>query len=110
MDRNHTDGESARTDETAVALLLRSTRLEIGQIMELMDIGDREFREMACRNQTIARRLEERRLGTLRELKSEPRACKACGEWFLPYGSDRYCSDGCKRTAQLSACRRRAHS
>ncbi len=110
VDRNHTDGETKRNDETAVALLLRSPHLDVGQIMELMDIGDREFREMVGRNETIARRLEERRLGTLREPKSDPRPCKACGEWFLPYGSDRFCSDGCKRTAQVTACRRRAVS
>ena len=102
MDTDHAADHEAhnRVDETAVALLLRSPHLEVGQIMELMDIGDREFRDMASRNGDIAQRLEERRLGTLRPIKSEPRRCKSCREWFLPYGHDRYCSDACKRTAQ----------
>ncbi len=98
-----TDGShrGARTpvDEAAVALLLRSPHLEIGQIMELMDIGDREFRDMADRNHDIAERLEERRIGALQPLKSAPKRCKSCNEWFLPYGSDRFCSDACKRAA-----------
>ena len=83
-----TDGSHrvARTpvDEAAVALLLRSPHLEIGQIMELMDIGDREFRDMADRNHDIAERLEERRIGALQPLKSAPKRCKSCNEWFLP--------------------------
>ena len=93
MDTDHAADHEApnRVDETAVALLLRSPHLEVGQIMELMDIGDREFRDMASRNGDIAQRLEERRLGTLRPIKSEPRRCKSCREWFVPYGHDRYC-------------------
>ena len=108
MDQDHANTDSpGSVEEAAVALLLRSPHLEIGQIMELMDIGDREFRDMAGRNGAIAQRLQERRHGTLRPLNSEPRRCKSCNEWFLPYGSDRYCSDGCKRTGQLSRCRKR---
>ena len=104
MDTDHAADHEApnRVDETAVALLLRSPHLEVGQIMELMDIGDREFRDMASRNGDIAQRLEERRLGTLRPIKSEPRRCKSCREWFVPYGHDRYCSDACKHTAQCN--------
>ena len=108
MDTDHAaDHETPdRVEETAIALLLRSPHLEVGQIMELMDIGDREFRDMASRNGDIAQRLEERRLGTLRPIDSEPRCCKSCREWFVPYGHDRYCSDACKRTARLSHCRK----
>ncbi len=106
MDTDHAaDHETPdRVEETAIALLLRSPHLEVGQIMELMDIGDREFRDMASRNGDIAQRLEERRLGTLRPIDSEPRRCRSCREWFVPYGHDRYCSDACKRTARFSHC------
>ena len=106
MDTDHAADHETRdgVDEAAIALLLRSPHLEVGQIMELMDIGDREFRDMASRNGDIAQRLEERRLGTLRPIDSEPKCCKSCREWFVPYGHDRYCSDACKRTARLSHC------
>ena len=87
-------------EEHAIELLLRSPRFDIEQIMELLDVGDREFRELARDNPNVARLLEERRLGTLKALPVQPRQCGVCGEWFLPYGADRQCSDPCKRTAQ----------
>jgi len=37
-------------EENAVALLLRSPRLDVGTIMDVLDLGDREFREMMLRN------------------------------------------------------------
>ncbi len=40
-------------EENAVALLLRSPRLDVGTIMDLLDLGDREFREMTTRNPQI---------------------------------------------------------
>lgn len=108
MDTDHADHDTPnRIEETAIALLLRSPHLDVGQIMELMDIGDREFRDMASRNGEIAQRLEQRRLGKLQPIKSEPRRCKSCNEWFLPYGSDRHCSDACKRAACFAPCRKR---
>lgn len=87
-------------------LLLRSPRLDIGQIMELLDIGDREFRDFARSNPKIADLLERRRLGTLEPPAVEPRQCGSCEEWFLPYASDRYCSDACKRAHTLTDTRR----
>lgn len=86
--------------EHAIELLLRSPRFDIEEIMELFDVGDREFRELAHDNPTIARLLQERRLGKLKPLPVQPRKCGVCSEWFLPYGADRQCSDPCKRTAQ----------
>ena len=88
------------SEEHAIELLLRSPRFDIEEIMELFDIGDREFRELARTNPTIARLLKERRLGTLEPLAVQPHKCGVCGEWFLPYGADKQCSDPCKRTAQ----------
>ena len=87
-------------EQHAIELLLRSPRFDVEQIMELLDVGDREFRELVRDNPNIARLLEERRLGTLKPLAEQPRQCGVGGEWFLPYGSDRECSDPCKRTAQ----------
>ena len=87
-------------EEKAIELLLRSPRLEAGRILDLLDVGDREFREMAQRNRTIAKLLEARRAGELKAPKSEPVECQACSEWFVPYGSSRFCSDTC-RTAGL---------
>ena len=87
-------------EEKAIELLLRSPRLEAGTILDLLDVGDREFRDMARRNRTIARLLEARRAGQLKPPKSEPIQCPVCSEWFVPYGSSRFCSDTC-RTAGL---------
>ena len=87
-------------EEKAIELLLRSPRLEAGTILDLLDVGDREFREMALRNRTIAKLLEARRAGALELPKSEPIECPVCAEWFVPYGSSRFCSDTC-RTAGL---------
>ena len=87
-------------EEKAIELLLRSPRLEAGTILDLLDVGDREFREMALRNRTIAKLLEARRAGALKPPKSEPIECPVCVEWFVPYGSSRFCSDTC-RTAGL---------
>ena len=101
-------------EEKAIELLLRSPRLEAGRILDLLDVGDREFREMAQRNRTIAKLLEARRAGALKAPKSEPVQCPVCSEWFVPYGSSRFCSDTC-RTAELirdqgrTRLRRRSH-
>ena len=101
-------------EEKAIELLLRSPRLEAGTILDLLDVGDREFREMAQRNRTIAKLLEARRAGELKAPKSEPVQCPVCSEWFVPYGSSRFCSDSC-RTAELirdqgrARLRRRSH-
>lgn len=101
--RHRLEGDQTmELEESALELMLRSPRFDVGQIMELLDIGDREFREIAQRNERIARLLEERREGTLKPPKSEPRRCRSCKEWFMPYASDRYCSDNCKEVARLT--------
>ena len=84
-------------EEDAIALLLRSPRLEVGTIMDLLDVGDRDFREMTKRNETICELLEARRCGTLEPTSAEPKRCPVCEEWFIPYASERCCSDGCKK-------------
>ncbi|MEC9252172.1 MAG: hypothetical protein VX697_04210 [Pseudomonadota bacterium] len=88
-------------EENAVALLLRSPRLDVGTIMDLLDLGDREFREMTMRNPQIHKLLEARRAGTLSVVQVEPKQCLSCSEWFIPYASGRYCSDPCKAAGKI---------
>ena len=87
--------------EEALALLLRSPRLEVSTIIELLDVGDREFREIVKRNTHIATLLDERRCGRLEAPRAEPTQCAACDDWFLPYAAARFCSDGCRNIARL---------
>lgn len=88
-------------EENAVALLLRSPRLDVGTIMDVLDLGDREFREMMLRNPRIHELLDARREGTLPSIQVEPKQCLACSEWFIPYASERYCSDPCKAAGKI---------
>ena len=96
-------------EEKAIELLLRSPRLEAGTILDLLDVGDREFREMARRNATIAKLLEARRAGELKPPKSEPVQCPVCSEWFVPYGSSRFCSDTCRTAGRIRGEGRNRH-
>lgn len=88
-------------EEEAIALLLRSPRLEVSTIINLLDVGDREFREMVKRNPNIAALLEERRRGELAPIDHEPTQCAACDEWFVPYGGARFCSDACRKIGHV---------
>ena len=96
-------------EEDAIALLLRSPRLEVGTIMELLDVGDRDFREMAERNAKISELLEARRTGSLEPASTEPKQCPVCDEWFIPYASERCCSDACKKAQRATRSRRQPH-
>lgn len=95
------DKNMAALTASAAALLLRSPSLTLSQILELLDIGDAEFREMTRSNPRIAGLLERRRAGQLSRPEDTLRACAACGEWFLPYAGARHCSDECRRIALL---------
>lgn len=88
-------------EEEAIELLLRSPRLEVSTIVNLLDVGDREFREMVKRNARIATLLDERRSGTLEVVRSDPAQCVVCSEWFLPYAAARFCSDACRNIGRL---------
>lgn len=91
-------------EEQACRLLLRSPRLSISQVLELMDISDADFRAMLKRNTDIATLIEQRKNGCLVSPRREPRECPICNDWFEPYASARYCSDACAQTAQLRTC------
>ena len=93
--------EMVKLTEAAAALLLRSPALTLSQILELLDIGDAEFREMSRSNTRIAELLAMRRDGKL--IRTEPglEHCRACGELFVPYAGARHCSDECRAIARL---------
>ena len=94
---------SAALEENAIAHLLRSPRFDVGTIIDLFDVSDREFREMVKRNPIIEDLLQARRLGTLERRSTEPRKCPACAEWFVPYGRARYCSDACRTVGLIES-------
>jgi hypothetical protein len=87
---------------TAATLLLRSPRLSLSQILELLDIGDAEFREMTRDNAQVQALLAQRRAGTLEIPEAQLLTCIGCGEWFLPYAGARHCSDDCRRIAKIN--------
>ena len=99
--RKDRDRVRKHLEEQACKLLLRSPRLSVSQILELMDISDREFRTMLKDNTEIATLLEQRKDGCLSAAKAEPKECPICNDWFVPYASARYCSDECAQTAHL---------
>lgn len=88
-------------EERALSLLLRSPRLTVTQILELLDIGDSEFRHIADRNADVANLLAARRNGELRSERPSPKQCPSCTDWFVPYGSSRFCSDTCATIGRL---------
>jgi hypothetical protein len=88
---------------TAAALLLRSPRLSVSLILELLDIGDAQFRELSKCNPKIATLLEQRSRGELDLDQPELKICTGCSEWFIPYAGQRCCSDECYRIARISA-------
>ena len=90
-------------EEEAIALLLRSPRLEVGTIIDLLDVSDLAFREMVKHNARIAALMEERRAGVLPQPSAEPSQCPACDDWFVPYASARFCSDACRDIGRIAA-------
>lgn len=80
----------------ALELLLRSPRLNIETILRLLDIDERDFRELVKTNPAIGGLLKQRSQGLLELQGTEPRKCAMCKEWFLPYAGAKLCSDECK--------------
>ena len=89
-------------EEAAAALLLRSPRLSVSCILDLLDISDAEFRAMCARNPRIVELLEVRRTGALAAEPAEFATCPGCGDWFVPYGGARCCSDECRAIARIN--------
>ncbi len=83
----------------AAGLLLRSPRWTVTEVLDLLDIGDAEFREMVLGNRQLANILERRRqLGAdVRE-----RQCRACGEMFSTATFRNYCgAPACRAVASI---------
>jgi len=92
---------------SGVMLLLRSPNLSVSQILDLMDIGDAEFRQLCRDHPRIDQLLDARRQGTLSPAPVEPACCPGCGTWFLPYAGSRQCSDECREIVRLRRASRR---
>jgi hypothetical protein len=88
--------------QSAAALLLRSPRFTVTQVMDLLDISDAEFRELIQESDEISTLLEARRRGELVAEEPELRTCPGCQEEFIPYAGARHCSDECAKIAQLA--------
>jgi hypothetical protein len=92
---------NASLEEAAATLLLRSPRLSVSRILDLLDVSDAEFRAMCARNSRITELLEARRTGTLTDEHADVVTCPGCGEWFVPYGGARCCSDQCRTISRI---------
>jgi hypothetical protein len=92
---------NASVEEAAAMLLLRSPRLSVSRILDLLDVTDAQFREMCARNRRITELLEARRTGTLADEPADLVTCPGCGDWFVPYGGARCCSDECRIISRI---------
>ncbi len=84
--------------ERALVLLLRSPRLSVSTALELLDIGDRDFRRMLKTNARLADVIAARERGDAPLTRTERptiRKCAACGGEYIPYAGARWCSDEC---------------
>ena len=85
----------------AAGLLLRSPRWTVSQVLELLDIGDAEFREMVTGNRFLADILERRRRHCI---DIHERQCQACGETFLTATFRTYCgAPACRAVARIES-------
>ena len=83
----------------AAGLLLRSPRWTVTEVLDLLDIGDAEFREMVLDNHTLANILE-RRKAHCNDIQE--RQCRACGEAFLTATFRNYCgAPACRAVARI---------
>jgi hypothetical protein len=89
-------------EEAAATLLLRSPRLSVSRILDLLDVSDAEFRAMCARNNRITELLEARRNGALDTERADFATCPGCGDWFVPYGGARCCSDECRTIVRIA--------
>ena len=89
---------TAATTE-AVGLLLRSPRWTVTEVLDLLDIGDAEFREMVLDNRGLAAILERRKQHCA---DVHERQCRACGEAFRTATFRNYCgAPSCRAVARI---------
>ena len=95
------DSDVLTLEEKALSLLLRSPRLSLSLILDLLELGDADLREIARREPEVAGLLESRRAGTLSVEPASSRQCPSCADWFVPYAGSRYCSDPCRSVGRM---------
>lgn len=83
----------------AAGLLLRSPHWTVSEVLDLLDIGDAEFREMVLDNRSLANILERRRQHCV---DIQERQCRACGETFVTATFRKYCgAPACRAVARI---------
>lgn len=83
----------------AAGLLLRSPCWTVSEVLELLDIGDAEFREMVLGDRRLADILDRRRRHCV---DVHERQCRACGEAFLTATFRNYCgAPACRAVARI---------
>ena len=93
-------GETLLTIEAA-GLLLRSPQWTVTEVLDLLDIGDAEFREMVQDNRSLANILERRRRHCV---DIHERQCRACGEMFVTATFRNYCgAPACRAVARIES-------
>ncbi len=101
LDNSEANAEKTHATAEAVTLLLRSPRWSVSAVMELMEIGDSEFRRLVEQNRKLARVLQERKADDGFDGLTE-RQCKACGDSFRTATFRSYCgSPACRKVEQL---------
>ncbi len=85
----------------AATLLLRSPRWSVSDVMELLEVGDLEFRRLVEANTRLARVLEARKAGDEFNAVVE-RQCSVCGEPFSTATFRDHCgAASCMRVSRL---------
>lgn len=82
-------------------LLLRSPRWSVSDVMELLEIGDAEFRHLVEADARLARVLAARKSAVEFNAVVE-RQCSVCGDLFSTATFRDHCGDpGCARISRL---------
>ncbi|HAR31683.1 MAG TPA: hypothetical protein DCR65_09150 [Gammaproteobacteria bacterium] len=84
----------------AAVLLLRSPRWSVTDVLELLEIGDREFHALVRADRRLARVLEARAAGT--GVTMVERSCVVCGDAYVTATHrDHCCSSACARISRM---------
>ncbi|MGA1372416.1 MAG: hypothetical protein ACO3Z6_12505 [Pseudomonadales bacterium] len=84
----------------AAVLLLRSPRWSVTEVLELLEIGDREFHALVQSDRRLARVLEARAAGA--GVTMVERQCVVCGDAYVTATHrDHCCSSACARISRI---------
>ncbi|MCP5180435.1 MAG: hypothetical protein H6993_01530 [Pseudomonadales bacterium] len=94
--------EPSETTAEAATLLLRSPRWSVSEVMELLEIGDVEFRRLIEADARLARVLAARQEGQV-VIGLTERQCVVCGESFSTATYRNHCgAAACARVSKLN--------